>query len=390
MIYLDNNATTKLAPEALDAMLPYFSEVYQNPSSVVGEVLGVKSAIARARRSLASLLGLSEPNSLVFTSGATESNNWVVSIISEIFGAPRRLITSAVEHPSVIEPLRRLERLGWPLTVVPVDRNGVVRKDILEQSLTSETAFVSIMAANNESGVVQPVGDFAALVKELAPQAYFHTDATQMTGKLPVSFDDGWSQIDFLSLSGHKFHGPKGIGALVIRDGMDVPPWILGGGQEDGRRSGTSNAPSIIGIAVAADHARKNLAKDGAAIVQIRDWFEAEIQNRLPDVVIHGTNAYRLPNTSCFSIPGCDANHLAELLAGEGICLGTGSACSSGALHPPRTLLEMGVDHKLAAAALRLSLSRYSSQAEVQALIERLVVLRQTAILPMDFEIISR
>ena len=384
MIYLDNNATTKVAPEVLAEMLPYFSESYQNASSVSGEVLGIKGAVARSRRALGYLAGVSDSRCVVFTSGATESNNWIASIIADKFPEPRHLVTSSIEHPSVIEPMRRLERQGWRLTVVPVDGNGIVRLHALKEALCPATALVSIMAANNESGVLQPVAELAALVKAHAPEAYFHTDATQMIGKLPVSFDDDWAQVDFVSLSGHKFHGPKGIGAVILHDETDVPSLILGGGQEDGRRSGTSNVPGIVGIGAAAGMLRKGLKGDVETMAHMRDRFERDLQTLFPDAVIHGRRAPRLPNTSCFSLPGCEANHLAELLASDGICVGTGSACSSGGLHPPRTLLEMGVGHDMAAAALRLSLSRYSTAQELSVFLDRLASLREAAHIPVE------
>ncbi len=384
MIYLDNNSTTKVAPEVLAEMLPHFSELYQNASSIAGEVLGVKRAMAQSRRAVARLVGASNPDCLVFTSGATESNNWVASIIAEMSPNPGHLVTSAIEHPSVIEPLRRLERQGWRLTVVPVDQNGVVQPEILGAALCAETALVSVMAANNETGVVQPVAELAALVKARAPRAYFHTDATQIVGKLPVSFDDAWADVDFFSLSGHKFHGPKGIGALFLREEVDAPPFLLGGGQEDGRRSGTSNVPAIAGLGAAAKLLQGGLAADACSMASLRDRFEQDLASVFPDAVVHGKDAPRLPNTSCFSLPGCEANHLAEMLAAAGVCVGIGSACSSGALHPPRTLLEMGVARALASAALRVSLSRYSTADDLAALLDRLAALRETARVPVN------
>jgi cysteine desulfurase len=321
--------------------------------------------------------GVDDPSRLALTSGATESNNWVINAASEAAAKPGRLVTTAIEHASVLEPMRRLERKGWRLTVVPVSADGVVRLDQLQAALCPETALVSIMAANNETGVVQPICELAHLVEEHAPQALLHTDATQMVGKIPFSLEDGWARVDFLSLSGHKFHGPKGIGALFIREGLELSPLLLGGGQEDGLRSGTSDVPSIVGLGAAADLANDQSLTD--QMRALRDEFERDLAALFPDVVIHCRHVARLPNTSCFSLPGCDGNHLAEALAQEGVCVGTGSACSSGALHPPKSLLEMGVEYGLAAGTLRVSLSRYSTVNELDVLLRRLAKLRESS-----------
>jgi cysteine desulfurase len=376
MIYLDNNATTKVAPEVVAAMLPFLSEAYQNASSVAGEVFGVKHAISRARGALARLLGVNDPWCLAFTSGATESNNWVINAIAEAVDKPEHLVTTAIEHASVLEPMRRLERRGWRLTVVPVNADGIVCLDQLQAALCPETALVSIMAANNETGVVQPISAVTHLIEEHAPQALLHTDATQMVGKIPFSLDANWARVDFLSLSGHKFHGSKGIGAIFIRQGLDLSPLLLGGGQEDGLRSGTSDVPSIVGLGAAADLANDQRQTDG--ISGLRDQFERDLAALFPDAVIHGNKVNRLPNTSCFSLPGCDGNHLAEALAREGICVGTGSACSSGAIHPAKSLLAMGVEYGLATGTLRVSLSRYSTEEDLRTFLDQLVSIHRT------------
>ena len=373
--YFDNNATTPVAPEVIEAITPYFAELYQNPASVSGMAVGLREIVGKARRSLATLLDCSEAADFVFTSGATESNNWAILGVAEAVRKPAHLVTSAIEHPSVLEPLRRLESRGWTLTVIPVGGDGIVHADALAAALREETVFVSIMAANNETGVVQPIAELASVVKTKAPVAIFHTDATQAVGKLRLSLSSEFEAVDLLSLSAHKFHGPKGCGALFIREGTELPPMILGGGQEGGRRSGTTNVPGVVGLGLAAAIANQK-ADSVLLIAKLRDRFEHRLTKAFPDVVIHGLNSLRLTNTSCFSLPGTDANALADALAIRGVYVGTGSACTSGALHPPHTLLEMGVDYELAASAIRISLNRYTAESELDSLVDELIAER--------------
>jgi cysteine desulfurase len=231
------------------------------------------------------------------------------------------------------------------------------------------------MTANNETGAIQSISTLSRLVKEMVPAALFHTDATQAVGKISISVDRDYSDVDLLSLSAHKFHGPKGIGALFIREGTKIAPLILGGGQENGRRSGTTNVPGAVGIGVASTLAAQAL-RQGSTVSDIRDRMETRLRNSFSDIVVHASQAPRLPNTSCFSLPGCSANSMADLLATKGFYVGTGSACSSGALEPPRTLIAMGVDYETARSALRVSLSRYSREEESESLVEALATAR--------------
>lgn len=378
--YLDNNATTPLSPGVLEAMRPFFEQLFHNPSSVGGEVVGLREAIGRARRQVSNLLGAAETGSLVFTSGATESNNWVVNGVADRCRAPGHVITSSVEHPSVIEPMRQLEDHGWDLTVLPVSPAGLVAPECLREALQANTALVSIMTANNETGVIQPVAELASVTKELAPKAVFHTDATQAVGKIRLCLTEELGNVDLLSLSAHKLHGPKGCGALFIREGTELRPLLVGGGQEDGWRSGTTNVPSVVGFGKAASEAQVNLSHMEEVALR-RDTFERELTRLFPDAIVHGVTAPRLPNTSCFSLPKCNASILAELLACSGIFVGTGSACSSGAIHPPKTLLAMGVEYELALCSIRLSLSHYTTPLEVRALLEELPSSRETSML---------
>jgi cysteine desulfurase len=290
------------APEVLEAMTPYFTALFQNPASVSGEALGLRQVIRAARRQSASLLGALDTGSIVFTSGATESNNWVVQGTADKRKRAGHPITSSIEHPSVLEPMRRLQKRGWKLTILPVGHDGLVTCESLANALTNDTVLVSVMAANNETGVVQPIAELSKLAKGQCPHILFHTDATQMVGKLAICCVNNFADVDLLSLSAHKFHGPKGCGALFIREGIELEPMLVGGGHEGGRRSGTTNVAAVVGLGKAAFEARQQLS-DMASVSRKRDTFESKLQEIFPDVVIHGIAAPRLPNTSCFSLP---------------------------------------------------------------------------------------
>jgi cysteine desulfurase len=369
--YLDNNATTPVSPEAIAAMLPFFNTRFQNVASVAGEALGLRSVLGQARKNVAALLGLDEPEECVFTSGATEANNWAIYGFAESCRAAGHAITTEIEHPSVLEAMRRLETNGWEVTVVPPDQRGLITAEAVSAALREDTRLVSVMMANNETGIIQPVAEIVSAVKAAAPSVTFHTDATQAIGKISVSLCNVLDAVDLVSLSSHKFHGPKGCGALVVRGGVSIPPLMVGGGQEGGRRSGTTNLPAIVGSGVAALEAQRHLA-NGSYLAAMRDRFESALCVTFPNAVIFGRNELRLPNTSCFALPGQNANALADRLALRGLFVGTGSACSSGALLPPRSLVAMGVAHSVASAAIRVSLSRYSLSEELERLVAEL------------------
>jgi|SRR5581483_2954115 len=361
MIYLDNNATTQVSPAVLKAMLPFFTELYMNASSSAAPYFGADKSRELATAALTRLLKAEEPSCFTFTSGATESNNWVLGPIAcDLRG--KVVVISSIEHPSITEPAEALSRRGFTVHTVPVGEDGVLRLDRLSDCLTPEVSLVSIMAASNETGAIQPIPQIGMLIRRRAPAAIFHTDATQAVGKIPIDLSSEWRDVDLLSFSAHKFHGPKGIGGLYARPEMELPPMLLGGGQESGRRSGTSNTPALAGLAAAADLARNT---DMRSVAILRDAFESILSERFHKVMIHAKFAPRLPNTSCFSLPGHNADDLAERLAAQGIIVGTGSACSSGSLQPPKTLLEMGVDYDVAKAALRLSFSALSTKEEI-------------------------
>jgi cysteine desulfurase len=368
MIYFDNNATTQPTKRVVEAMLPYLADRYFNASASTSVFTGVDKPRSEAAVAMAKLLNAEEPDCFTFTSGATESNNWVFSSLARGRKAGRVLV-SAIEHASVSEPAAELVRAGFEVVEVPVDAQGVVQLDALRDALREDTALVSIMAANNETGVLEPVVEIGRLIRERCPAALFHTDATQAVGKIPVDLQGDWQDVDLLSFSAHKFHGPKGIGGIYIRPGFQLYPIILGGGQERGLRSGTSNTPALAGLAAAASQA---LNLNPESILRLRYVFEAELCEVLPDAVIYSKEAPRLPNTSCFSILTHAGEEIAQHMAERGILIGTGSACSFGAIDPSKTLRAMGVSHGMALSSVRVSLSASSSYAETSFLLDEL------------------
>ena len=373
MTYLDNNATTQPTASVVAAMLPYLTNCYFNASASTAAFTGADKPRFHAAAAIAKLLNAEESDCFSFTSGATESNNWVFASLARRRRTGRVLI-SAVEHASVAEPAAELARVGFELVEVPVDVNGLVRLDFMRDALTENTALVSIMAANNETGVVEPIADIGLLIRELAPRALFHTDATQVVGKIPVDLQDGWRDVDLLSFSAHKFYGPKGIGGLYIRPGFELEPIILGGGQERGLRSGTTNTPALAGLGAAAAEA---INVNHQKTRDLRDIFEYRLEQEIPDTVIHSRDISRLPNTSCFSLPGMVGEEVADALAAAGIIVGTGSACSSGAIRSSKTLRAMGVPHELAVGALRVSLSNNSTSEDIASLIIELKLIKE-------------
>jgi cysteine desulfurase len=367
MIYLDNNATTQPTARVVEAMLAYLTECYFNASASTAAFTGADKPRDEAAAAMATLLNAEEPDCFTFTSGATESNNWVFSSIARGRKA-RRVLISAVEHASVSEPAAELARIGFEVIEIPVDAQGVVRLDALRDALREDTTLVSIMAANNETGVLEPIPEIGRLVRQICPAALFHTDATQAVGKIPVDLQGDWQDVDLLSFSAHKFHGPKGIGGLYIRPGFELEPMLLGGGQEHGLRSGTTNTPALAGLAVAASEA---LSSQIQVISELRDAFESRLMHELPEAVIHSKAVPRLSNTSYFSMPGILGDELASQLAIAGIIVGTGAACSAGAIHSSKTLRAMKVSHDLSVGGIRISISRYSTFSELTEAISR-------------------
>lgn len=369
--YLDNNATTAMAPEVLEAMLPFLRDQYLNPSSVAGELLGAARPLGAARRALARLLGdagLAERFTL--TSGASEANSWAVHAATVGRLGPSHLVSTAIEHPSLLAALEARRRRGDQVDLVKPTVDGVVEPDAFASALRPDTAFASFMFANNETGVVQPVAALVAAVRRVAPSALVHVDATQAVGKLPLDLDADFGAVDLVSLSAHKFHGPKGVGALYVRTGLRLEP-LIHGSDGEGDRGGTPDPSRAAGMAAAACAA---LARTGAwdRVRVLRDGLEASILAMAPHARINGRGAARLPNTISVTIPGLDAGDAIAALAAEGVCVSGGSACSSGSPEPSHVLLAMGMSREHARSTLRLSLSDLTEAGEAKAFLDRL------------------
>ena len=369
-VYFDNNATTRVAPEVRDAMLPFFCELYGNPSSMHAFGGQVAKHLARAREEVARFLN-AEPDEIVFTSCATESDNAAIRGTAEALGKDLKVITTAVEHPAVLQPCRRLKALGHEVVEIGVDSLGNLDLDRLRREIASagrRPVLVSAMYANNETGVVFPMDEIAAACREHG--AILHTDAVQVAGKIPV--DVKRTPVDMLSMSGHKFHAPKGVGIFYVRRGTRLRPFLLGGHQERARRAGTENVPYIVGLAKACELARLGMASEAVAVAAMRDRLEAGLLAACPDVRVNGDPARRLPNTLNVSFEYVEGEAIAYRLSDLGICVSTGSACASGSLDPSHVIRAMGVPFTALHGSVRLSLSRYSTMDEVEYVLDKL------------------
>ena len=368
VIYVDNNATTMVAPEVLDAMMPYFSQNYGNPSSMHSFGGNVAGAIEIARENVANLFGAT-PQEIVFTSCGTESDGTAIRAAIESYPAKKHLVTSRVEHPAVKNLYEALSKKGYRATFVPVDRNGRLDIDYLYDSLSDDTAIVSLMWGNNETGVIFPIEEISREVKSRG--ILFHTDAVQAVSKIPINI--GETGVDMLSLSGHKFHAPKGIGALYIRKGTKFSPFMIGGHQERGRRGGTENTASIIGLGKAAELAGAHLAENGyERISRLRDRLEQTLLDKVSNALINGDPANRLPNTTSVAFEYVEGEAILLMMNEFGICASSGSACTSGSLEPSHVLRAMGVPFTAAHGSIRFSLSRYSTDDEMDVILEKL------------------
>jgi cysteine desulfurase len=379
VVYLDNNATTRPAPEVVQAMLVYLTERYGNPSSVHRFGQLARQGIEEARAQVASLIRCAD-SELTFTGGGTEAINTVVRGLLAARAPRKRIVTSTVEHSATRELCQQLAREGAEIVEIPVDQGGLLDLEQLRQSVTEETALVSLLWANNETGVLFPVREVAEVCK--ARRVPFHCDGTQAVGKLPV--DVKALGVDAMSFAAHKFHGPKGVGAFYARRGLRVRPLLIGGPQETGRRGGTENVPGIVGMGKAAELAVAALPQM-ERVAQLRDRLERGILERIEGAAVNGSTAQRLPNTTNIGFPRLEAEAILLLLSEQGVCASAGAACSSGSLEPSHVLKAMQVDERLAHGAIRFSLSRYTTEAEVDRALEVLpgVIRRLQAVLPV-------
>jgi len=366
-IYLDNNATTQVAEEVLDAMLPYFRDLYGNPSSMHSFGGQVGRRIREAREQAAALIG-AQPEEIIFTSCGTESDNAAIRSALTAHPDRRHVLTSRVEHPAVKSLCAHLSRQGYRITELPVDKDGILDMAQYKRALMPDTAIVSLMWANNETGVLFPVEKAAELATERG--ILFHTDAVQAVGKIPINMKA--NAIDMLSISGHKLHAPKGIGILYVRKGTKFSPFLIGGHQEKERRGGTENTPSIIGLGKACELAASNMDTENRMVLLFRDKLETEILSRIPNSRVNGTRLYRLPNTTNISFEFVEGEAILLLMDDYGICASSGSACTSGSLQPSHVLRAMGVPFTMAHGSIRFSLSIYNTEEEIDFVIEKL------------------
>ena len=363
IIYLDNNATTMVAPEVVEAMLPFFTQRYGNPSSMHDFGGDVAHDVENARHSVAQMLGADYDYEIVFTSGATESDNMAILGTLQYYRDKKHIVTTKVEHPAVLNLCRQLEREGYTVTYVPVDREGNLDVEFLFDSVTNDTAIVSVMYANNETGVIFPVEEIGAFCKKRGIP--FHVDAVQAIGKIPVNVNA--IQCDLLAISGHKFHAPKGIGVLYVRRGTRMRPLLYGGHQEKARRPGTHNVPGIIGIGKASQLVIQHLAnKDEVAKVKrLRDKLEDGLLSQFPNAHLNGNKVKRVDNTTNIGFEFIEGEAILLYLNEKGIAASSGSACSSGSLEPSHVLRAMGVPFTSAHGSIRFSLSRYTTEEEI-------------------------
>jgi len=379
LVYLDNNATTQPAPEVVAEMLPYLTELYGNPSSVHRFGQQSRKAIDDARSRVASLLGSADAE-LLLTAGGTESVNTAIRGLLAARAPRKRIVTSTVEHSATRELCQQLGKEGHTIVEIPVDRSGALDLDRLQSELSGDTALVSIMWANNETGVLFPIDRIAQMCK--AANVPFHSDGTQAIGKIPVNVHD--LGVDALSFASHKFHGPKGVGGLYIRRGLRIRPYLIGGPQERGRRGGTENVPGIVGMGKAAELARRALP-EMPRVAALRDRLEHSILEAIPDTHVNGRTDARLPNTTNIGFARLEAEAILLLLSERNICASAGAACASGSLEPSHVLLAMNIDPKIAHGAIRFSLSRFTTDSEIDRALEVLpqVIDRLRAVLPV-------
>ena len=368
MIYLDNAAPTKVNKKVLESMMPYFSEIYCNPSAAYSFATKGRIAIEEARNYAAKLIGASDME-IYFTSGGSESDNWAIKAVAESFSDKgKHIITTKIEHHAVLHTCEYLERHGFDITYLNVDSDGKVRLDELKKSIREDTILISVMTANNEIGTIQPVAEIGKIAHEKG--ILFHTDAVQAYGHIPINVDE--MNIDLLSASGHKFNGPKGVGIMYIRKGVKIRSFIHGGSQERGRRAGTYNVPGIAGLGTAAKLAMENMAKRAEKEKELRDYFIDRISAEIPYTVLNGHREDRLPNNINFCFRFVEGESVLIMLDQAGICASSGSACTSGAIDPSHVLRAIGLSDEMAHESLRLTLSYENTKEEIDTVVGEL------------------
>ena len=366
-IYMDNAATTPVSPAVLEAMLPYYTQRFGNPSSIYSVGRDAKIALETSRETIAAALG-AEPAEIYFTSGGSEADNWAIKGVAHALAkkGKRHVITTAFEHHAVLHTCQSLEKEGFEVTYLDVHHDGIVRPEDLEQAIRPDTALVTIMYANNEIGTIQPISKLSEICKK--NQVFFHTDAVQAIGNVEINVKQ--QGIDLLSLSGHKIHAPKGVGILYIRRGVPIQNLIDGGAQERGRRAGTENLASIVGLAAAVQHACTQIPQRAEKVTALRDRLIRGVLDRIPHTRLNGSLEHRLPGNCSFCFEGIEGESLLLMLDMKGVCSSSGSACTSGSLDPSHVLLAIGLPHEIAHGSLRLSLSEENTEQEVDAVLE--------------------
>lgn len=366
MIYLDNAATTKTAPEVVDAMLPYFTEYYGNASTIYSLGAESKKAMDHARQTIADSLG-AKPEEIYFTAGGSESDNWALKATAEAYASKgKNIITTKIEHHAILHTCEYLEKRGFEITYLNVDRDGLISLDELKAAIRPDTILISVMFANNEIGTIEPIAEIGEIAKEHG--VLFHTDAVQAYAQVPINVDE--MHIDMLSASGHKLNGPKGIGFLYIRKGVKIRSFVHGGAQERSRRAGTENIPGIVGLGAAVERAMRIMDSKTRKEIELRDYLIGRLENEIPHCWLNGHRTKRLPNNINFSFLFIEGESMLIMLDMKGICASSGSACTSGSLDPSHVLLAIGLKHEEAHGSLRLTLSEDSTKEEMDIVAE--------------------
>ena len=387
IVYLDNNATTMVDPKVFEAMKPYFCELYGNPSSMHSFGGQVSKAVATAREQVKNFLGANDAKEIIFTASGSEGDNMAIRGILEANKNKKHIITTKIEHPAVLNLYKYFEKQGYDVTYLGVDAKGNIDLNELKNAITSETALVSMMYANNETGVILPVEKAAKLVKQINPKIKFHVDAVQAVGKIPIDVKN--TDIDLLTIAGHKIHAPKGIGALYVKTGTLLPAFVIGGHQERGKRAGTENVPYIIGLGKACELAQESLKYEITEVKRLRDKLEQGILEKIYNAKVNGATENRVPNTTNIGFQYIEGELILLHLSDLGICASSGSACTSGSLEPSHVLKSMGVPFESLHGSIRFSLSRFTTEADIDYVLKVLpdVIFKLNKISPYQKEL---